>query len=48
MDKYLMDGVRRHGQGKWSRILLDYDFEGRTGVMLKDRWRVLVRSYKVS
>ncbi|CAF98026.1 unnamed protein product, partial [Tetraodon nigroviridis] len=41
LDKNLMDGVKRHGQGKWSRILLDYDFEGRTGVMLKDRWRVL-------
>lgn len=47
LDKYLMDGVKRHGQGKWSRILLAYDFEGRTGVMLKDRWRVLVRSNKV-
>ncbi|XP_005797976.1 telomeric repeat-binding factor 1 [Xiphophorus maculatus] len=47
LDKYLRDGVKRHGQGNWSRILLDYDFEGRTGTMLKDRWRVLLRNHKV-
>eukprot|EP00064_Thunnus_orientalis_P002146 superscaffoldBa00000149_g2153 len=47
MDKNLKDGVKRHGQGKWSRILLDYDFEGRTGTMLKDRWRILMRAHKV-
>ncbi|XP_033494261.1 telomeric repeat-binding factor 1 [Epinephelus lanceolatus] len=47
LDKYLKDGVKRHGQGKWSRILKDYDFEGRTGTMLKDRWRVLMRADKV-
>ncbi|KAF3703545.1 Telomeric repeat-binding factor 1 TTAGGG repeat-binding factor 1 [Channa argus] len=44
LDKYLKAGVERHGQGKWARILLDFDFEGRTGTMLKDRWRVLTRS----
>lgn len=43
LDKYLKEGVRRHGPGKWSRILLDYDFEGRTGTMLKDRWRILIK-----
>uniref|UniRef100_A0A3B3VEQ6 Telomeric repeat-binding factor n=1 Tax=Poecilia latipinna TaxID=48699 RepID=A0A3B3VEQ6_9TELE len=48
LDKYLQDGVKRHGQGNWSRILLDYDFEGRTGTMLKDRWRVLLKAHKVS
>lgn len=47
LDKYLKDGVKRHGQGKWSRILMDYDFEGRTGTMLKDRWRVLTRAHEV-
>uniref|UniRef100_A0A3P8U112 Telomeric repeat-binding factor n=1 Tax=Amphiprion percula TaxID=161767 RepID=A0A3P8U112_AMPPE len=48
LDKYLKDGVKRHGQGRWSQILKDYDFEGRTGTMLKDRWRVLLRSHEVS
>ncbi|XP_042366463.1 telomeric repeat-binding factor 1 [Plectropomus leopardus] len=47
LDKYLKDGVKHHGQGKWSRILMDYDFEGRTGTMLKDRWRVLMRAHEV-
>uniref|UniRef100_A0A096LPN5 Telomeric repeat-binding factor n=1 Tax=Poecilia formosa TaxID=48698 RepID=A0A096LPN5_POEFO len=47
LDKYLQDGVKRHGQGNWSRILLDYDFEGRTGTMLKDRWRVLLKAHKL-
>ncbi|XP_041817359.1 telomeric repeat-binding factor 1 isoform X2 [Chelmon rostratus] len=48
LDKYLKKGVKQHGQGKWSRILMDYDFEGRTGTMLKDRWRVLMRANEVS
>ncbi|XP_077365145.1 telomeric repeat-binding factor 1 [Festucalex cinctus] len=47
LDMRLMQGVRRHGKGKWHHILQDFDFEGRTGVMLKDRWRVLERSHKV-
>ncbi|XP_041669727.1 telomeric repeat-binding factor 1 [Cheilinus undulatus] len=45
LDKCLRDGVKHHGVGKWARILLDYDFEGRTGTMLKDRWRVLIRTH---
>ncbi|XP_029384720.1 telomeric repeat-binding factor 1 isoform X2 [Echeneis naucrates] len=48
LDSYLKAGVRRHGLGKWSRILQDYDFEGRTGTMLKDRWRVLLKAHEVS
>uniref|UniRef100_A0A3Q1EEF8 Telomeric repeat-binding factor n=1 Tax=Acanthochromis polyacanthus TaxID=80966 RepID=A0A3Q1EEF8_9TELE len=47
LDKYLKEGVKRHGQGRWAQILKDYDFEGRTGTMLKDRWRVLMRSHEV-
>ncbi|XP_054607108.1 telomeric repeat-binding factor 1 isoform X2 [Nothobranchius furzeri] len=47
LDKFLEQGVRRHGVGKWAQILNDYDFEGRTSVMLKDRWRVLIKSHQV-
>ncbi|XP_037096573.1 telomeric repeat-binding factor 1 isoform X2 [Syngnathus acus] len=47
LDLRLLQGVRTHGKGKWSRILQDYDFEGRTGVMLKDRWRILEKLHKV-
>lgn len=46
-DKLLIEGVRRHGFGHWARILQDFEFEGRTSVMLKDRWRILKKSYKV-
>ncbi|XP_037549773.1 telomeric repeat-binding factor 1 [Nematolebias whitei] len=45
LDKRLEDGVKCHGVGKWSLILKDYDFEGRTGTMLKDRWRVLLNAH---
>ncbi|KAM9786901.1 telomeric repeat-binding factor 1 isoform 2-T2 [Syngnathus typhle] len=48
LDLRLLKGVRIHGKGKWSRILQDYDFEGRTGVMLKDRWRILEKLHKVN
>ncbi|XP_054478666.1 telomeric repeat-binding factor 1 isoform X2 [Anoplopoma fimbria] len=47
LDKYLENGVKCHGQGNWSRILMDFDFEGRTGTMLKDRWRVLMKTHRV-
>ncbi|XP_033988346.1 telomeric repeat-binding factor 1 isoform X2 [Trematomus bernacchii] len=45
LDHHLKRGVKRHGVGKWAQMLLDLDlnFEGRTGVMLKDRWRTLVK-----
>ncbi|KAM3860721.1 telomeric repeat-binding factor 1 [Diretmus argenteus] len=48
LDQNLKHGFKRHGTGKWARILLDYDFEGRTGTQLKDRWRVLKRNHEVS
>ncbi|XP_037312398.1 telomeric repeat-binding factor 1 [Pungitius pungitius] len=47
LDTFLQTGVKRHGQGNWSRILMDFDFEGRTGTMLKDRWRVLRKAHIV-
>ncbi|XP_072234867.1 telomeric repeat-binding factor 1 [Leuresthes tenuis] len=47
LDKYLEHGVKRHGMGKWSLILMDYDFDGRTSTMLKDRWRVLRKAHQV-
>ncbi|XP_013857783.1 telomeric repeat-binding factor 1 isoform X2 [Austrofundulus limnaeus] len=47
LDKYLKDGVKSHGVGKWSLILKDYDFKGRTGTMLKDRWRILIKTREV-
>ncbi|KAI4791926.1 hypothetical protein KUCAC02_033715 [Chaenocephalus aceratus] len=45
LDRHLKRGVKRHGVGKWAQMLLDVDldFEGRTGVMLKDRWRILMK-----
>lgn len=45
LDRHLKRGVERHGVGKWAQMLLDLDldFGGRTGVMLKDRWRILIK-----
>lgn len=48
LDQFLEEGVNQYGVGKWARILLDYDFEGRTGTMLKDRWRTLTKGNSTS
>ncbi|CAB1341226.1 unnamed protein product [Coregonus sp. 'balchen'] len=38
-------GVKRHGEGKWSRILLEHDFQGRTGHCYKELISIDIAAY---
>jgi hypothetical protein len=47
-ESLLIDGVKRFGRGKWKKILEHYNFNNRTEVNLKDKWRNMVKFGYVS
>eukprot|EP00026_Physarum_polycephalum_P012865 Phypoly_transcript_13206.p1 GENE.Phypoly_transcript_13206~~Phypoly_transcript_13206.p1 ORF type:complete len:121 (-),score=12.94 Phypoly_transcript_13206:150-512(-) len=45
-EQYLHKGVERFGVGKWKEILMSYNFNNRTAVDLKDKWRNIQKNKK--
>lgn len=39
----LRTAVAKFGVGKWKEMVGDFDFEGKTGKVLKDKWRAMSR-----
>ncbi|XP_055767929.1 telomeric repeat-binding factor 2-like, partial [Salvelinus fontinalis] len=39
--EWVKEGVRRYGEGNWSRVKSSFPFLGRTAVNIKDRWRTM-------
>lgn len=40
----LIEGVKRYGEGNWSKIKAHYSFKDRTNINLKDRWRTIQKN----
>ncbi|XP_075045204.1 telomeric repeat-binding factor 2 isoform X2 [Mixophyes fleayi] len=39
--EWIKCGVKKYGEGSWAKIQKSYDFQNRTAVMIKDRWRTM-------
>eukprot|EP00002_Diphylleia_rotans_P009062 TRINITY_DN1906_c0_g4_i1.p1 TRINITY_DN1906_c0_g4~~TRINITY_DN1906_c0_g4_i1.p1 ORF type:complete len:480 (-),score=71.06 TRINITY_DN1906_c0_g4_i1:127-1566(-) len=46
-EKNLIEGVKRFGIGNWTKILSNYEFQGRKALDLKDKWRNLAKSGRI-
>ncbi|XP_018116053.1 telomeric repeat-binding factor 2 isoform X2 [Xenopus laevis] len=39
--EWIIQGVKKFGEGNWKDIIKKYPFQNRTSVMVKDRWRTM-------